>query len=431
MRNNPACPETNCLTTFDPWRSLSIFCKPAITFNIFGYIRVSSFFMKIGPRSLASAWPKFAGRSPGGHSRSSIRVTSIPSCCAARTPLTATSTAWRIIYAEMLTGLHPWRNRPAVSGAADPDLGMLAKKDQAIVQRALSPNPRRRFSSMTEMMAALGEASDVFRPPLKHLLVPSDLEQAPPASVLACTTLDHFVRQLVYMVDCRPESAEEMRIRFAIEPPLPLASFPKPNEAEVHGQAAPFRLLDEFCQKWHAKAVHYKDGLTLVAINSAPSLWQRLRGQRHGLEIRVQFLPVGSGYERSEVSVVVKPFGCDRASAAHLLEALGPQLLDSVRACLHARPEQRGRERFAVRQRLQIRPVVHGAPAPAIECVSKDISAGGICFLVPGELAASEVYVSVPAHASWPPTPPWLTSYANNPRRQAGSKWGRHFPRPC
>jgi hypothetical protein len=75
---------------------------------------------------------------------------------------------------------------------------------------------------------------------------------------------------------------------------------------------------------------------------------------------------------------------------------LGPKLLHSVRAYLRGQPEQRRRTRLVVRKRLRVCPVINGAPADAIECTTKDVSAEGIGFFLPVELPASQVYVNLP-----------------------------------
>ena len=50
-----------------------------------------------------------------------------------------------LIYAEMLTGLHPWRGRGAAQAAQTPDLALLTRKDRAIIQRGAEPGPPASF----------------------------------------------------------------------------------------------------------------------------------------------------------------------------------------------------------------------------------------------------------------------------------------------
>jgi hypothetical protein len=292
-----------------------------------------------------------------------------------------------LIYAEMLTGLHPWRGREVAAAPRDADLGLLPEKDRAVIERALSHDPRKRYASATDMVEALEEPARLVNPStaLQPLLPsrPAIFQLSP------CNTLDQFVTELVSLSAGRAKTPDELRIRFTLEPGRHL------QVPRFLGKAQDtLPIFDDFCRQWHAKATLQENGLVILAINAAPSVWHWLLGRRLGLEIRVQFLPVAWGTHQAEV--VIKPFGCDHQQAGRLLQQLGPKLLTSVRELLHAQPDQRGGERVAVRQRLRVCPVVNGEPARAIDCFTKDISAGGIGFFLPVELAASQIYVNLP-----------------------------------
>jgi hypothetical protein len=76
---------------------------------------------------------------------------------------------------------------------------------------------------------------------------------------------------------------------------------------------------------------------------------------------------------------------------------MGPVVLESLRTHLLAHPEQRSSERWNYRQPLRICPVLGGVElADPIECVTKDISAGGIGFFLRQPLAAPQVYINLP-----------------------------------
>src|SRR5262249_40074523 len=63
-----------------------------------------------------------------------------------------------LIYAEMLTGTHPFRGlgpRIYTSESMTPDLAGLPEWDRVVIERALHADPDRRFSSCTEMLLAL------------------------------------------------------------------------------------------------------------------------------------------------------------------------------------------------------------------------------------------------------------------------------------
>jgi hypothetical protein len=284
-----------------------------------------------------------------------------------------------LIYAEMLSGQHPWRGRGTTADVRNPDLGLLPDNDRVVIQRALDADPRARFGSMTDMMDALEEAGQqiIPSPPLQLLL--SNLQVA---TGHPCQSLDQFVSELVQLASGKAKVPDELKVRFSLKPGRHLELPGYMGRAE---DALP--LFDGFCKQWHAKTVIQPDGLIIFVINAEPSVWK-------WLEIHLRFLPVSWGTHRSEV--VVRPFGCTQEKAESLLKELGPRLLQSVREILHAQPDQRGRERLSVRERLRVSPVVNGAAAPPIECYTKDISAGGIGFYLPVELPASEIYVSLP-----------------------------------
>src|SRR4029077_2881173 len=56
-----------------------------------------------------------------------------------------------LIYAEMLTGIHPYRGNKR----AQPELAALPPLDQEVIARALHMDPRQRWSSCTDMVLAL------------------------------------------------------------------------------------------------------------------------------------------------------------------------------------------------------------------------------------------------------------------------------------
>lgn len=296
-----------------------------------------------------------------------------------------------LIYAEMLTGIHPLRSR---SGSArTPDLGLLPEHDRNVIAQALRQDSRRRFESAGAMLHLLENPPKRFLPPPppRSLIVqPVEPTLVQRASVTPCQSLEAFVRELAHIAAGKVHMADELNVRFTVEPERPLGHGPSGDR--LNHQAHSF---DSFCAQWHAKTTHRADGLVILAINAEPTLWQWLSRKKVGLEIRLQFNDT-DGPQRSDVAVTIRPFGCDRTRAMRFVEELGPKLLDSVREHLGAQPEQRGRERIFLRERLRVRPIIQGLPDEPIECYTKDVSTGGIGFFLPKELAASEVYVSLP-----------------------------------
>ena len=297
-----------------------------------------------------------------------------------------------LIYAEMLTGTHPWRGRGTAWAVQNPDLGLLPAQDRIVLRRALSPDYRARFETNLELIDALEKAAKQViapAPPLPLVTAPGPLSRH--ARTLACQTLEQFVHELVDLAAGNAPAPTELAIRFTLEPSRHLKT-PK----FLSGIANQLPQFDDFCRQWHAKTIRRGERLVILAINAAPSVWQWLSGRRIGLEIRLEFLPVAWGNQRSQVAVAVKPFGCDSERALQLLMELGPKLLESVRTHLAGQAEQRGVGRFAFRERLRVCPVVNGVSAEPVDCITKDISAGGIGFYLPVELPASQVYISLP-----------------------------------
>ena len=255
-----------------------------------------------------------------------------------------------LIYAEMLTGMHPWRGRGTAWAVGNPDLGLLPGEERAVIRRALSLDYRQRFDTAIAMVEALENATKTAMPaaPLQPLVTTGAANVLSSASSVPCNTLEQFVHELVSLVAGGVRTPDELTLRFTLEPSRHLQS---PKFLGCPVDQAP--LFDDFCRQWHAKTIRKGDGLIILAINAAPSIWQLLSGRRVGLEIRLEFLPVAWGDQRAQVAVTVKPFGCNRERALGLLLELGPKLLLSVRAHLDGQPEQRGLERLAFRERWQ------------------------------------------------------------------------------
>jgi Protein kinase domain len=295
-----------------------------------------------------------------------------------------------LIYAELVTGRHPWRGR---DGARHPDLTLLTQRDRAVIERALSAEPQDRFDNLCEMVEALDAAGDVTIQPvsLRCLAAPDGFAEHQFPSSVPVQTLDSFVKELVTVAGMQKITPGDMRARFAVGPGAVLTS-----QKSIGIAAAKLPAIEAFCRQWHAQVIRKEGSALVLAIVSEPSVWQRLQGRRQGLEIRLDFLPLTPGTHRPVVVVSIKPYGWDPQAASQLLLQLGPALLRSMREYLHAMPEQRGRERLPLQERMRISPVVHGLPSDPIECVTKDVSTGGIGFLLPKELAASQVYVNWP-----------------------------------
>jgi serine/threonine protein kinase len=311
-----------------------------------------------------------------------------------------------LIFAELLTGVHPLfgpasRRRKGGRSGKDLDVHLLSTADQEIVLRALEPRPSLRFPNASALVKALEEAlaaPQVDRNKLPESLPPvivvDEAAANPPGSAQPGTSLNDFITELVrlaagpthatafHTIRCRLEPGKSLEHRCAVQ------MFP----------GAVMLKLEGFRQQWNAHTAELDPSRVTFTVSTPPSFWQRLTGQRLGLEIEVQVVPRPSARSRrTEVAVNIRPFGCNCAQAVRLLEQMGPAVVQSMRSYLQACPEQRTQDRLAISQTLRVSPVLPGMQlAEPIVCVAKDISPTGIGFFLPHPPCTSQVYINLP-----------------------------------
>lgn len=316
-----------------------------------------------------------------------------------------------LIYQELLTGAHAYRNlnqrQMALARLRDkPDLGLLPATDRPAVLRALHPNPEQRFPTCTDFVEALAGAS---------------FEYERPASRSTC----------IQPVSARPRPAAALRLQ------LPAGSDPVPpalerlverlaaaahQDHEVHtvgearfllykaqaGPAGPFiehrcfaRLvagtahlkLDGFRQQHKAEATTAPDGTFVFHVRTKGSLWQRCVGRTPGLEVRVRIEAPRPGSALTPVSVRIEPINCN----PQVLQELGPVLLTSIRNYLQAHPDRRRLERFAFEESIQVAPLLAGLDmGEAVVAQSFDLSRGGMGLCLPCRPTSSALCLNIP-----------------------------------
>jgi hypothetical protein len=297
-----------------------------------------------------------------------------------------------LIYTEMATGVHPVRGLPTGGPEGRLNLSLLASGEQEVIARALSVNPDDRYANAVEFAAAL-EASGAREAAQPRLVEPlGPIIAFPSSGTPGQGNLEQFVAELVALAAGHGQVKEFHKIRYTLESGRQLE-----HRCLIRGFPGAAHLkLEGFRQRWAARPVRQDDDLLIFSVHTPPSFWQRLAGSNVGLEIEVR-LSGQPGVRCSEVKVVIRPFGCGRRQAVGLLEDMGPVVLESLRTHLLAHPEQRSSERWNYRQPLRICPVLGGVElADPIECVTKDISAGGIGFYLRQPLAVPQVYINLP-----------------------------------
>jgi serine/threonine protein kinase len=297
-----------------------------------------------------------------------------------------------LIYTEMATGVHPVRGLPTGGPEGRLNLSLLASGEKEVIARALSVNPEERYGGVVEFVVAL-EAAGARAAAQKQIVEPlGPIISFPSSGTSGQGSLDQFVAELVALAAGPGQVKEFNKIRFTLESGRQLE-----HRCLIRDFPGSAHLkLDGFRQRWAARPVRQDDNLLIFSVRTPPSFWQRLAGRNVGLEIEVKL--TGQPGERcSEINVVIRPFGCGRQQAVRLLEDMGPVVLESVRTHLLAYPEQRSSERWDYSQPLRICPVLGGIElADPIDCVAKDISAGGIGFFLPEALSAPQVYINLP-----------------------------------
>jgi hypothetical protein len=320
-----------------------------------------------------------------------------------------------IIFQEMLTGVHPFRGQPRPRGSGDrfrarPDLALLSPSDRAVIGRALSRDPDRRYPSCGDFLQALEpgpappQADDrepepeTEQPVRLHL--PSIITWPAADALLAVppgpgSSLEHLLPDLLTSAAGPFRLQEHQHIGFVI----------RPDQSLEHRCAARLpsgvgRLkLSGFMEQWNANLVREDADTFLLRIALPGCFWLRCIGYHPGLEVEVKLLPPRRNILLTEVQVVVRPVGCPKGQATSLLNEVGPPLVASLREFLQVHPEQRTQHRLVYSQPLQVMPVqtsLHLA-APIVG-QAKDISQTGIGFLLPGHPSSRQVYVNLAAN---------------------------------
>jgi serine/threonine protein kinase len=328
-----------------------------------------------------------------------------------------------LIFAEMLTGVHPFKKLLGSRGGASgrgrassrlmqPELDTLPASDRALVAQALHPDPGQRFHTCVEFIELLEQQGapreDARRGPTSpsQLEMPSatwfDLPQEQPSDA-------QKVAQAVGAI------VESIAAQWPIEVISGIRFFHRPGEVIVHrcGAMLPPGIatakLEGFCQACGATPVRSTENEYVYHLHKPPSFWQKMRSIQPGLEVTLRFLrPASKAAMLTEVTVLIAPFGAEKEEATELLRGVGPKILEQVRTYLQATPERHANERYDYAIPIQVQPVFpRGELGAAIECQGKDISVGGIALYSPLELPTPQfiVHLMNPATGEITPAP--------------------------
>jgi hypothetical protein len=229
---------------------------------------------------------------------------------------------------------------------------------------------------------------------LPPLITAGSVTPAAAAPSVPYTSLNQFITELVALAAGPAQLKESHTIRYRLEPGKKLH-----HRCAVQMFPGAIALkLEGFRQQWRAQAALAEPGRFIFSVNTPPSFWQRLTGQQVGLQITVELVPAArGGSRRTEVDVLIRPFGCEGAQAVQLLADMGLAVLESIREYLQACPEQRAQERLAISHPLRVSAVLADMQlADPVEGMGKDISPRGIGFFLPQAPSTPQVYINLP-----------------------------------
>jgi serine/threonine protein kinase len=308
-----------------------------------------------------------------------------------------------LIYAEMLTGVHPFGGlnpQSYLSKKKPPNLDRLAELDREIIGRALSADPQSRWSSCTEMLLALeGTSVEQQKQQQEHpdpFAKMVDRDKHKPSTVefsLPPIDLHETIAQLINangghvipILSSKPSmNSHGDTVEYCFHAGLPLGS--------AHER------MQAFCLKMFAKMVRQDEASCLLLFDLPGTFWQQWWGQQPKLELLVEMARVNlMSATPIEVKARLKATHCSKKKAHELLKKMSLDLLENLKQQLIVNGEKRTADRLLWPHPITIIPIDSvGQREEPIECRGKDLSQTGIGFYLPHELTTSEVLIEVP-----------------------------------
>jgi serine/threonine protein kinase len=310
-----------------------------------------------------------------------------------------------LIYAEMLTGVHPFRGQNPLNARRKmmpPDLGALPDLDREVIARALLRNPAERWQSCTEMLLALeGTSLELNQQLLEkpdHFSKMVENEKKSPTMVeiqleANSADLNRIISELVHgaggpegtALPTPPElssSGEVLRHQFQVGLPLGTARM----------------KLSELCRELFDQKVREDEQSCAFALSLRGTFWQQWLGRRPGLDVRIELARVNPmSATPIEIKTTIRAVHCRGKQALNLLEQTGASILENLQKHLLVNSEKRMQERLLWPRPLIVIPVQpDGVRDEPIECRGKDISHTGIGFYLPHDLHTSQVLIELP-----------------------------------
>ena len=309
-----------------------------------------------------------------------------------------------LTYAEMLTGVHPFRGlgpQTYVPKKTEPDLARLPDVDREVIRRALDPDPAKRWANCTEMLLALEGTSPELNKELQdkpdHFakLVETERDAKKKSVYTGVDPCDfnEIISGLINAAGGHVEPMSELTpvlddsgdvVNFQFVAGLPLG--------------AAQEKLQVFCRQMFARIARQSESICTMHFDLPTNFWQNWRGQQPKLELTVEMARVNPmSATPIEIKAQLRALHCSKQRAVDLFEKMGPEIFGSLEQHLLVNAEKRAKDRLLWPHAIKIIPIDrHGLPEEAIECRGKDLSQTGIGFYLPHDLMTAEVLIELP-----------------------------------
>jgi hypothetical protein len=316
-----------------------------------------------------------------------------------------------LIFAEMLTGVHPFRGlgpQSYLARGAEPELTQLGDGDRDVIRRALQIDPEKRWANCTEMLLALEGTT-----PEMH----AELERKTDRfSDLIAAERDARRKSIFTGVDPAQAQALLVHLIHAAGGHVELSAQAAPALSDT-GEMLSYQLIaglplgaaqeqmQAFAQQMQGRIVGHDESTCNIQFDLEPSLWQKLRGQAPVLEMSVVMTRVNRmAATPIEIKATLRTVYCTRQRTIDLLSSQGTDILDALQQRLLVHSEKRAKDRVLWPHPIRIHPLDHhGRLEEPIDCKGKDLSMTGIGFYLPHDLTTADVLVELPGADGSPP----------------------------
>lgn len=313
-----------------------------------------------------------------------------------------------LIFAEMLTGVHPFRGlgpQAYLKTKMAPDLDRLPDVDREVIRRALDIDPKNRWSSCTEMLLALEGTS---------LELHKELSEKP----------DHFAQLVERERNAKKKAvasdADPAQLQEVISRLISAAggtvdvSAPAAPELNHSGDAVQYQFiaglplgaaqeqLQALSQQLFARVVQQTESSCTMEFDLPKSFWQSMWGHLPKLELHVEMTRVNlMSATPIEIKAQLRAMHLTKAKAAALFDKMGPEIFDGLQQRLLVNSEKRTRDRLLWPHAIKIIPIDRqGQPEEPIECRGKDLSHTGMGFYLPHDLDTADVLIELPGEGA-------------------------------